>query len=112
MKLLLHWVLSAIAIMIAAHFVQGTQVTILGAFVTAVVLGLLNLFLRPILLIFTLPITLLTLGLFSFVINALLILLASHMVQGFYVAGFVPALWFSVALTIINWVFHLFARHD
>jgi putative membrane protein len=119
MKLLFHWILSAAAIMIAAHFVPGAEASIRGAFLAAVVLGVLNLFLRPIILIFTLPITLLTLGLFSLVINAALVLLASYVMHlfamsgfVFVVGGFVSALWFSIALTVINWVFHLFTPHD
>jgi putative membrane protein len=106
MKLFLHWLISAVAIGIAAYIVPGTEVTVLGAFITAVVLGILNLFIRPILIVLTLPITILTLGLFSLVINALLVMLASAIVPGFAVAGFGSAFLFAIVLMLVNWVFN------
>jgi putative membrane protein len=107
MKLFLQWLISAVAIGIAAFIVPGTAVTVSGALIAAVVLGILNLFLRPILIILTLPITILTLGLFSLVINAILVLLASAIVPGFAVAGFWSALLFSIVLTLVHWVFQV-----
>ncbi len=119
MRLLFHWIISALAIGIAAYLVQnveaavwgfrGVQVTLWGAVIAAVVLGALNLFIRPLLLILTLPINILTLGLFSLVINALLVLLASALVPGFFVADFWTALVFGVVLSIVNWVFNHWA---
>ena len=111
MKLFLHWLVAALAIGIAAYIVPGVNVTLVGALIAAVVLGALNLFVRPILIILTLPITILTLGLFSLVINALLVLLAAMIVPGFSVAGFWSALIFAVVLAIINWVFSLWERN-
>src|SRR3989344_5912336 len=105
MKLFLHWLVAALAIGIAAYIVPGVNVTLVGALIAAVVLGALNLFVRPILIILTLPITILTLGLFSLVINAVLVLLASALVPGFAVDGFWTALLFAIVLAIINWVF-------
>jgi len=105
MKILCHWIISALAIGIAAYFIPGVQVTLIGALVLAIVLGLLNLFIRPILLLLTLPINILTLGLFTLVINTLLIMLASGIVKGFNVSGFWPAFWFSIVLAIINIIF-------
>ena len=110
MKLFFHWFVSTLAILIAAYVVPGVSVTPVGALITAVVLGALNLFIRPILLLLTLPITALTLGLFSLVINALLVLLASYLVSEFSVAGFWSAFLFALALSIVNWVFHLWRR--
>jgi putative membrane protein len=110
MKLFLQWLIAAVAILIAAYIVPGTVVTIAGALVLAVVLGILNLFLKPILFILTLPINILTLGLFSLVINALLVMLAAAIVPGFAVAGFWGALLFSIVLTLVNWVFHLWSE--
>lgn len=110
MKLFFHWFITAVAIGIAAYVVPGVTVTLVGALIAAVVLGALNLFIRPILLILTLPITILTLGLFSLVINAVLILLASAVVPGFVVADFWAAFFFALVLAIINWVFHLWSR--
>lgn len=109
MKTLFHWFIATLAILIAAYIVPGVTVTLLGAVIAAVVLGALNLFIRPILLILTLPINILTLGLFSLVIDALLVMLASMLVPGFLVVGFWTALLFALALTVINWVFHLWS---
>jgi putative membrane protein len=106
MKILFQWFISAIAIVIAAYIVPGTEVTLTGALIAAVVLGALNLFIRPILVILTLPITIITLGLFSLVINALLVMLASAIVPGFIIPGFWAAFFFALVLSIVNWVFN------
>jgi putative membrane protein len=110
MRLFLQWIISAVAIGIAAYLVPGTSVTVTGALVLAVVLAALNLLIRPILFVLTLPITILTLGLFSLVINALLVMLAAWIVPGFTVTGFWDALFFAVVLAVINWVFHIWKR--
>ena len=110
MKLFLHWLISAITIIIAAYLVPGAYVTLPGALIAAVVLGILNLFLRPVLFLLTLPITILTLGLFSFVLNAFLILLAGSIVPGFMVSGFWSAFFFSIVLTLINWIFYSWSK--
>ena len=107
MKLFFQWLVSALAILVAAYVVPGVVVTLLGALIAAVVLGALNLFIRPILIILTLPINILTLGLFSFVINALLVLLVSALVPGFLVTGFWSAFFFALVLSIEDWVFSL-----
>jgi putative membrane protein len=106
MKIFFQWFISAVAIGVAAYLVPGAYVTLSGAIIAAVVLGALNLFIRPILLILTFPITILTLGLFSLVINALLVMLASWLVPGFFIAGFWTAFFFALVLSIINWVFN------
>lgn len=110
MNLFFRWVVSAIAILAAAYIVPGIMVTPVGAVIAAVVLGALNLFIRPILFILTLPINMLTLGLFSLVINALLVMLVSYLVPGFLVFGFWPAFFFALALSVINGVFHFWSR--
>jgi len=110
MKIFLQWLISAAAIGIAAYIVQGVGVTLVGALVAAVVLGALNLFIRPIIVVLTLPINILTLGLFSLVINALLVMLASAVVPGFAVGGFWIAVLFALVLSIVNWVFSLWSR--
>ncbi|MFA7302727.1 MAG: phage holin family protein [Candidatus Paceibacterota bacterium] len=112
MNLLSHWLLAAVSIGIAAAIIPGVQVTLVGALIAAVVLGALNFFLRPFLLVLTLPITIFTLGLFSIVINAVLVLLASAIVPGFAVGDFWTALLFALALAIVNWVFHLWRNSD
>lgn len=109
-KLIYHWFIATLAVLIAAYVVPGVTVTLTGAIITAVVLGALNLFIRPIIFLFTLPITILTLGFFSFVIDALLVLLVPYLVSGFVIAGFWPAFFFALVLTIINWVFHFWSR--
>lgn len=111
MKLFFQWLIATVAILLAAYIVPGVSVTLVGALIAAVVLGALNLFIRPILIILTLPINILTLGLFSLVINALLVLLASVIVPGFAVAGFWNAFLFSLVLMVINWVFHIWENN-
>ncbi len=110
MKLIFHWLIATLAILIAAYIVPGVTITLVGALIAAVVLGALNLLVRPILLILTLPITIVTLGLFSLVINALLVMLAAVLVPGFSVAGFWTAFLFALVLAVVNWVFHLWNR--
>lgn len=103
MKTLLHWFLSALAIVIAAYILPG--VTLSGFFpalVAAVIIGLINTFIKPVLILLTLPINILTLGLFTLVINALLVQLASAIVPGFFVSNFLWALLFSIVLFFIN----------
>lgn len=101
----LHWVVATLAIGAAAYLVPGVHVTIIGAFILAVVLALINLFIRPVISILMLPLTVLTLGLFSLVVNALFIMFAAAVVPGFYVAGFWVAFFFSLVLAMINTLF-------
>lgn len=104
MKSLLHLLASALAVLITAYIVPSVYVSgFFVALVVAVVLGILNIFVRPILLILTLPINILTLGLFTFVINTLLILLASAIVPGFRVGSFFAAMIFGIVLAIVSW---------
>jgi putative membrane protein len=105
MGMLLQWLVSAAAIAITSYLLPGVKVT--GAFaalVTALVLGLINAVLRPLLIVLTLPLNILTLGLFTLVINALLIMLASAIVPGFNVQGFWWALLFGLVLAIVNMI--------
>jgi putative membrane protein len=84
-----------------AHFLPGVAVSgFVEALIVAVVLGLLNVIVKPILVILTIPITIITLGIFLFVINACIILLADHFIDGFSVNGFWTALLFSVLLSV------------
>ena len=108
MKLLVHWIVNSLAIMVAAYVVPGVYVqSFLVAMIAALVLGLINLTLKPILLILTLPINILTLGLFTFVVNAVLILLVAAIVNGFQVADFTTALIFGIVLSIVLFISHL-----
>lgn len=107
MRFLFHWILAAIAIGIAAYLIPGVTVTPLGAVVLAVVLGVINTFIKPVISLLTLPITILTLGIFSLIVNALLIMLAGAIVPGFMVAGFWAAFLFAFLLMLVNAFFHL-----
>jgi putative membrane protein len=109
-RLLLHWVLSAIAVWIVAHIVSGISVSgPTAALIAALVIGLINATLGLLLKILTFPLTILTLGLFWFVINALMLKLAAALVTGFYVRGFIPALIGAVMLSLVSsvlqWLF-------
>ncbi len=108
MKIFLHLIVSTIAIIIATYIIPGATVTLTSAIVLAVVLGIINAFIKPVVKFIAFPITVLTLGLFSLVINALFILLAARIVPGFSVAGFWAAFWFAIALSLINAFFGLF----
>ena len=113
MKTLIHFIVSTVAILITAYVLPGVHVSgLLAAFVLAVVLGAINLILRPILIFLTLPITILTLGLFVLVINGLLIMLASYIVPGFAVDNFWWALLFGVVLAIVNWVLQVLEKEE
>ena len=103
MNLLIRILVTAILVVIIANFLPGVHVAgFTTALIVAVVLGLLNLFIKPILVILTLPVTILTLGLFLFVINALIILLCTNIVGGFSVDTFWTALFFSILLSILQ----------
>jgi putative membrane protein len=99
---LLTWLITAVSLMITANLVDGFKVkSFVAALVAAVVIGLVNAVIKPILVVLTLPITIVTLGLFMFVVNALTIWLAGSITPGFTVLGFVPALVGSIVLTIV-----------
>jgi len=107
MNLLLRWLLTALAVLLAAYILPGVSV---GSFATALlvalVLSLLNTIVKPVLLILTLPITILTLGLFAFVLNALMVMLTSALVPGFFVRNFWWALLFSLIVSLVSSVAH------
>lgn len=114
MWLLLHWVLNALALLIVAYMVPGVAVrSPVVALVAAVLLGLANAVVRPVLVLLTLPVTILTLGLFLLVINGLLFWAVSGLTNGFEVHGFwsgvLGALVYSVLTTLLS---HLVRRHE
>jgi putative membrane protein len=93
MKTIFKWLLSAAALLLVAHLYSGVQVhSFTAALVASLVIGLLNTVLRPVLVVLTLPVTILTLGLFLFVVNALVFWSASGLLAGFHVNGFQAAL--------------------
>ena len=103
MRLLLNWVLSGIAVWIVAHVVPGVYVNgAIAALIAALVIGFINATIGLLLKILTFPLTLLTLGLFWFVINALMLELASALVPGFQVRGFFAAFVGAIVLSLVN----------
>ena len=103
MHLLVSWIILTFAVYVTAYILPGVSVTgVFPTVVTAMFIGIVNTFLRPVLLILTLPVNILTLGLFTFVINALLVLLVAAMVPDFHVDGFWWAMAFSIILSIVN----------
>ena len=96
-------VVSSLAVIISAYILPGVKVDgFLTAVVVAIILGVVNMFIKPILLLLTLSLNILTLGLFSFVINAALVLFVSSIVPGFRVSGFLWALIFSLVLSLVS----------
>lgn len=103
MALLLHWLLSAVSLLIVAHLVPGFRVDGFGAaLLAAVVVGLVNGTLGLFLKIVTFPVTVITFGLFFFVINALMLKMAASVVPGFHVDGFGPAFLGAIVLALLN----------
>jgi putative membrane protein len=103
MKLIIKWLLSAVALLAVAHLYSGVQVqNFTSALIAAFVIGLLNTVVRPILVILTLPVTVVTLGLFLFVINALMFWAAASLLDGFQVTGFGAALLGSLIYSLLS----------
>ena len=103
MNFVIRILVTAFIVLLLANFLGGVSVDGFGtSIIVAIVLGLLNLIVKPLMVLFTLPVTLLTLGLFLFVINAVIILLCSELVGGFQVASFWTALLFSILLSILQ----------
>lgn len=104
LKIIVHVAANAAALLLMPRFIQGIVVAdFYTAAVVAVIWGLISITIRPILGLLTLPINLITFGLFSFILNALLFWFVASFVQGFEVAGFVAALLGSVVLTVVSW---------
>ncbi|PKO97704.1 MAG: hypothetical protein CVU14_09910 [Bacteroidetes bacterium HGW-Bacteroidetes-9] len=103
MRFPLRMLLSTIAVMITSYILPGVKIdTFLTALVTALLIGLLNTIVKPLLILFTIPLTILTFGLFLMVINASIIMMASNLLRGFHVDGFWYALLFSIILSVIT----------
>ena len=109
MQILISWVVSAMVIFAVAYVLPGVHVaSFTSALVVALILGIINAFVKPVLLIITLPINILTLGLFTFVLNAILILIVSQFVPGFTVNGFLWAFVFGIILSVANTLVNTF----
>lgn len=104
-RLLVVWLINALALVAVAYLMPSIQVSSFGAaLVAALVLGLVNAVVRPILVLLTLPVTILTLGLFIFVLNGLLFWMVGSWLQGFEVAGFWPAVFGAILFSLVSWL--------
>jgi putative membrane protein len=109
-NILFKWLVLTASIMGASYIIDGIRVADLStAFIAAAVLGILNLFLRPVAIILTLPVNILSLGLFTFVINALMLLITSKVITGFEVMGFWAAVIGSFIISVISWAINSLA---
>ncbi|HUF75807.1 MAG TPA: phage holin family protein [Longimicrobiales bacterium] len=103
MQIIVHVLVTALLLFMLGKLVDGIEVRDgRAALFGAIVLGLVNAFLRPVLILLTLPVTIITLGLFLLVVNALMLLLAAALVKGFEIDGFAPALWGAIGLAVMN----------
>jgi len=101
----LRWLILTFAIIATSYLIDGIQVSgFLSAFFAAAILGILNAFFRPILLILTLPVNILSLGLFTFVINAIVLMMVSGVISGFKVYGFWSAVFGSLLISLVSWL--------
>ena len=106
---LLRWIVLTAAVLIASWLLDGIHVTgLFPAFLAAATLGILNAFLRPLLILLTLPINILTLGLFTFLINALMLKIVSEVIPGFYVYGFWTAVLGALIIGTVSWLLNGF----
>ena len=113
MRLLLHWLLSAIALMIVSRFVPGFFVDgLIVALIASVVIGFINGTVGALLKIVTFPITILTLGIFLLVINAIMLMVAAAILPGFRVEGFAPAFWGALILSLLNMIIRRLLKAD
>jgi len=107
--ILIRWIINAGALILMSYVIEGIEVDhLLSAFVAAAVLGIINAVLRPILILLTLPITLLTLGLFVLVINGLMLSIAASVVKGFHVNGFWAAVFGALFLSVVSGIANAF----
>ncbi len=107
--ILIRWFILTLAILLSAYVIDGIIVTgFFPALLAAAVLGILNAFFRPILLILTLPVNILTFGFFTFVINALLLKMASGVITGFDIRGFWAAVLGALVISVVSWLLNSF----
>lgn len=107
---LVRWILNVIGIMFAAYIIEGFDVTLLAAIVGSILLGFVNATIRPIVLLVTLPINLLTLGLFTLVINGLMLWLVSIIIKGFDIQSFGVAFFAALLITVISSLISYFVK--
>jgi len=105
MKLLIVWIINALSLLALPYLFDSIRIdSFLTAMIVALVLGLVNAFIRPFLLVLSFPVTIVTLGLFIFVINGLLFWFVASFIEGFAVAGFWPAVFGAIAYSVISWL--------
>ena len=103
------WLVITIAILLSSKFISGIRVdSLLTALIAAGILGLINVFIRPVLIILTLPLSIITLGIFSFFINAFLLELVAYLIPGFEVDGFLAAFLGALIISIVSWLANFF----
>ncbi len=109
MKLLIKWLILTLSVLLAAYLLEGIKVGgFFSALLAAAMLGFLNVFFRPVLILLTLPVNILTFGLFTFLINALILKMASGVIPGFDVQGFWPAVFGALLISAANWLMNAF----
>jgi putative membrane protein len=102
---LLHWFLASLALMITAYLVPGFKIDgFMAALIASVVIGIVNVFVWPLIAILTLPLTVFTFGLFLLVVNGIALKIAAALTPGFLINGFMPAVVGSIVLTIVGWL--------
>ena len=107
--LTIRWLTLTAAIIVASYLIDGIRVTgVFSAIFAAAALGILNAFFRPIALILTLPINILSLGLFTFIVNAVMLKMASGIIPGFYVQGFWASVWGAFLISVVSWLLNAF----
>lgn len=112
MKIIINWLIATIAVLITSYLLPGVNLKVwTTAVLVALILGVINAVIKPIIILLTLPINVLTLGLFTLVINAALILLVAAIVPGFSVKSFWWACLFGIILTMVNWAINLVFKH-
>src|SRR5580658_11149215 len=110
LSFLKRWLITTVAVWLAAHIVPGINYTTPGLFLAALVLGLLNAFVRPVMMLLSLPLLIFTLGLFMLVINALLLWSVGTILQGFHVKGFGSAFWGALIISITSMVLNIMTK--
>jgi putative membrane protein len=107
--IIIRWLVITAAILLSSVLIPGIRIDSLStAFIAAGALGLINVFIKPVLIILTLPLNIITLGLFSFIINAFLLKLVAYFVSGFYVGGFLAALSGALVISLVSWLANRF----
>lgn len=109
----LRWSINLFALVIAGSLIDGIRIESIGmSIVAAGILGVVNAVLRPVALVLTLPINLLTLGLFTLVVNALMLQLVAAVVPGFFIDGFWAAFWGALVISLVSWLLNIFVSGD